>query len=342
MACGELCSMVWLVRFMRIAILFLLFVSLGVRAEDGQNQASSTPSWKDEYTIGPGDTLRIELYGKPETLRSSVVVQPDGTLSYLQVQNLPVKGLTIEQVRVQIQSSLERFFRNVEVIVQPLVLRSKKYFVLGRVAGRGAYVMDHPITIVEAVARARGIETGVLEPTPAGLADLSRAFLVRNNKRVSIDFEKLFLAGDLSQNIELEPDDYLYFPSTTNPEVYVTGFVNAPARVALIPDMTVMSALSACGGFNPAAYRDRVLLIRGSLQNPQTFPIDCNDILKGKATDMLLQSQDIIYVSSRPWRIAEDLLDTATQAFVQGAVNAWVGHNVELGSAVHPVIPQTR
>ncbi len=336
--------MVSLVRFMRSALLLvlLLIVGMGIRADEVGQQPSAPRSWKDEYTVGPGDSFRLELYGKQDTIRSPVVIQPDGTISYLQVSNLKVQGMSLEQVRQEVQTAVEKYFRNVEVMIQPLTLRSKKYYLLGRVAGRGAYVMDHPMTIAEAVARAKGIETGVLEPTAAGLADLSHAFIVRNGKRLNVDFQKLFLEGDLSQNAEIEPDDYLYFPSAANHEVYVTGFVTTPSRVALVPDMTVMSALAACGSFNPAAFRDRVLVIRGSINNPETFVIDCNEILKGRATDMALQPRDIVYVSSRPWRIAEELLDAATSSFVQTAVNAWVGGNITLGSDEHPVIPQIR
>jgi len=35
---------------------------------------------------------------------------------------------------------------------------------------------------------------------------------VRGGRKLPVDFEKLFLSGDLSHNIALEPADYIYFP----------------------------------------------------------------------------------------------------------------------------------
>ena len=80
---------------------------------------------------------------------------------------------------------------------------------------RGAYYLDRPLTIIEAVARARGIATGLYQQNTVELADMPRAFITRNGKRLPVDFQKLFHEGDLNQNILVEPGDYLYFPSGT-------------------------------------------------------------------------------------------------------------------------------
>ena len=324
----------------KIAVIVLGMLCLICAADEpSKSESKENSSWREDYTVGPADSFNIELYGKPETRRASVVVQPDGTLTYLQVQNLPVAGLTIEAMRAELQKTLEASYKNIEVIVQPAVLKSKHYFVLGRVASKGAFVLDHPTTIVEAVALAKGFESGALDPTVAGLADLSRAFLVRNNTRAKVNFEKLFLEGDFSQNVELEPDDYLYFPSATSKEIYVLGAVNAPGRIGFLPNGTVMGALSAAGSFSDIAFRERVLVVRGSINNPETIIVDCNDILKGRAKDVVLQPQDIIYVSTRPWRIAEELIDTAVTSFATSMINAWTGRNIIIQTK--EALPQT-
>src|SRR6185437_10764954 len=76
------------------------------------------------------------------------------------------------------------------------------------------------------------------------VADLQRAFLMRNNKRIPIDFEKLFGSGDLSQNIQIEPGDYLYFPSADVKEVYVLGEVALPGPVTYRPGMSMLGTIS--------------------------------------------------------------------------------------------------
>ena len=67
------------------------------------------------------------------------------------------------------------------------------------------------------------------------LADLERSFLVRNGQRVPVDFERLFERGDLSQNIPLQPDDYLYFALASANEIYVLGEVMMPGVEVFLP-----------------------------------------------------------------------------------------------------------
>lgn len=285
-------------------------------------------SWTEEYTVGAGDIFNIELYGKPETKRLAIPIQPDGTITFMQAQNINVQGMTIEGMRAELQKTLGSFYKNSEVIVQPVSLTSKRYFILGRVVQKGAFVLDHPITIVEAVAAAHGFETSILDPNTAGIADLSRSFVVRNGEKLDVNLEKLFLEGDFSQNRQIEPNDYLFFPSAENKEVYVLGAVNRPGKVDFLPGTSTMGAIASAAGFTTDAFRDNVLVIRGSLNNPETIVVDCNNILKGRDRDLKLQPKDIIYVSTRPWKIAEDLLDVASRAFVASVVNTWAGKNV--------------
>ena len=48
------------------------------------------------------------------------------------------------------------------VLVSPVSYHSKKYYVLGKVMLKGAFTLDRPMTVIEAVARAQGLETGIL------------------------------------------------------------------------------------------------------------------------------------------------------------------------------------
>src|SRR6185295_2477782 len=124
---------------------------------------------------------------------------------------------------------LAKFYRAPRTIVSPVSIHSKKYYVLGKVTNRGVYPLDRPTSIIEAVARAHGIETGLLdENNLTDLADLQRSFLMRNGKRMEVNLEKLFTEGDLSQNVLLEPEDFLFFAAAAMKEVYVLGEVRTP------------------------------------------------------------------------------------------------------------------
>jgi protein involved in polysaccharide export with SLBB domain len=292
--------------------------------------------WQQRLTLGPGDTLNISLFEMPETAQRDVPVAPDGRLTFLQARDIIAAGLTIDELRAKLDEALGQFYQNPRTIVTPAIIRSKKYYVLGAVVAGGVYNLDQPLTVIEGLARAGGLETGIYERNTVELADLAHSFLVRNGQRLQLDFERLFQHGDLSQNIPLEPEDYLYVAMASANEIYVLGEVNSPGTAAFLPRTTVVGAIAARGGFSVRAFKSRVLVVRGSLNHPQSFVVDTDAILSAKKPDFKLQSKDIVYISQSPWVRAEELLDAAVTSFIQGFVVSVTTRKV--GPFINPLI----
>jgi len=294
--------------------------------------------WLEHLTLGPGDVLNLSIFNAPETERDGIIVGPDGRINYLQAHDVMASGMTIDDLRTNLQASLEKYFRTPVVIAMPVAFYSKHYFLLGAVAQKGAFTMDRPLTLIEAVGRAGGLETGMYERNTVEIADLSHSFLVRNNERVPLDFEKLFDEGDLSQNVTLEPNDYVYFASGSANEVYLLGEVASPGPQAYSPTTTIIGVLTGHGGFQSKSWKSHVLVVRGSLNKPEKIIVDVAAILEGRQKDFKLQPRDIIYVARRPWARAEDILDNATMSFIQAALVTYTGRSI--GPFItHPVLP---
>ena len=306
------------------------FVSAGFSGLDKPRRAK----WQQKLTLGPGDEVNLRLYGYPTLERPGVAIGPDGRISYLQIQDFIAAGLTIDELREALSAELSVYYRNALVIVTPGSFKSKRYVILGKVIDKGVFVLDRPTTVLEAVARARGLETGLFEGNTVELADMSRSFLARGNQRVAVDFENLFYRGDLSQNALLEPGDFLYFPSSIANEVYVLGQVASPGPLGFTQNATVLTMITTRGGFTNRAFRKRVLVVRGSLSDPKTLIVNVDDILAGRAADFPVQPKDIIFIAERPWIRVEELLDMAVSAYIQAATATWTGQNIG------PFIPQ--
>jgi protein involved in polysaccharide export with SLBB domain/capsular polysaccharide biosynthesis protein len=302
--------------------------------------SSETPkpaAWQQRFTVGAGDIFHLRIYGRTDSIRTRVTVGPDGRISFMDAQSVLVAGLTVDEMRVRLDQELEKFYKNARTIITPVEWHSKKYHLLGAVVDRGTYPLDRPMTIIEAVARGRGIASGLLGHNTVELADMARAFIVRNGKRLPVDFERLFHQGDLSQNILIEPDDYLYFPSGTMNEVYLLGAVASPGPLGLTSENTLMGVLTVRGGFLPTAYKQRVLVVRGSLEKPETFVINVEAVLTGREKDFVLKPKDIIYVADKPWQKASELAQLALNSFVQAMTTSWVGNNIKpVGSSILP------
>jgi protein involved in polysaccharide export with SLBB domain len=299
--------------------------NLAFSAYNSQRRAG----WQQRFTLGPGDILNFALFGQPEFSRTEVPIGPDGRISYLQAQDIMAAGLTIDELRAKLDQELGKFYRTPRTIITPVAYNSKKYFILGKVVNAGAFSLDHPTSVVEAVARAHGLQTGILDSqNTIDIVDLQKSFLAREGKRIPVDLEKLFQHGDLSQNVALEPNDYLYFAPGVLKEVYVLGEIRVPGPVVHTENLTVVGAISSRGGFTDRAYKSRVLVVRGSLTAPQTFVVDTLATVDARGLDFRLQPKDIVYISWRPFIKAEELLDLAATAFIQSAIAAWSGQNI--------------
>jgi protein involved in polysaccharide export with SLBB domain len=140
--------------------------------------------------------------------------------------------------------------------------------------------------------------------------------VIRNGQTLPVDFQRLLERGDMSQNIYLQPDDFVYIPSGAAREIYLFGAVRAPRAMALSDQPTLVAAIAAGGGPVREAYLSQVAIVRGSLTSPQIAVVDFNEIIKGRAPDVELQPRDIVFVPFSPYRLVTRYLDAVLNTFV--------------------------
>lgn len=299
-----------------------------IKSVGGTKPLVAKPAEPRGLTLGAGDKVNITMFGHPELERKEVPLKPDGRLTYLQAQDIMAAGLTIDELREALNKELRKYYTRPTCMVTPFQFQSRYVYVLGKVVKKGMVNFDRPLTLLEAITEAGGLETGLFQQNTVELADLGRSFLSRKGERVKVDFEALFARGDMSQNVMLQPDDYIYFPSANNNEVYVIGNVRSQGTQGLLGQSSVTSVITLAGGFNSRAYRDRVLVVRGSLDKPKTFAIDMNAVLAGRAKGFKLEPNDIVYIADKPWARAEELLDLAITTFLQGATTGYTSRHI--------------
>jgi len=228
-----------------------------------------------------------------------------------------VAGLSLGEIRAKLKQELAAYHKEIKVIVTPGELGSKKFSVIGRVREPGSFSLDRPTSILEAIAAAQGIEVGSIGGAAFELADFDHSFVARHGRKLDVDLGRLYFQGDFSQNVLLEPNNYVYIASSLRNEYHILGAVNSPGRRKMPTKMTVLRAITESGGFEKEAYQGNVLLIRGSIHSPDTQVINVRDVLTGKVADTPIENRDIIYVHKRPFNVAGDALDTALVTFVQ-------------------------
>lgn len=282
------------------------------------------------FTLGPGDKLDIEMADETNSL-TTTVVGPDGKIYFNLLPGLDVWGLTLGQTRELIEHELGKYVRGQpQVSITLRDVQSKRVWLLGRFQQPGVYNLTGPTTVLEAVAAAGGSQSFAGQrqissggPLGEDLADLRRSFIVRNGKMLPVDFYALVDKGDLSQNIYLQPDDFIYFAPAYAKEVYVLGAVTQPQPVQYVEGMTLMQAIAGAYGTIRDAYLAHVTIIRGSLAAPHIAIVNYYDIAKGKVPDVELEPNDIVYIPLTPYRYLRKYLDVALDTFVTSvAINA--------------------
>jgi len=281
------------------------------------------------FTLGPGDKLDLELIGETNSLTQTVVC-PDGKVYFNVLEGADVWGLTLSQTKALIEQKLAEQIRNgPKVSVALKAAQSKRIWLLGRVQSPGVYPLNRPTTLLEAVAVAGGTTTFISQRDNASttmseeLADLKHSFIVRRGALLPVDFDRLINHGDFSQNIYLEPDDFIYMPPVVAPQVYVIGAVGQPRAVGYTEDLTLAGAIAGAYGTVKDAYVSHVAIVRGSFAQPEMTVVDFAKIRRGKAPDVRLEPGDIVHVPFSPYRYITKYAETVMNTFAAAvAINA--------------------
>ncbi|AHI29128.1 SLBB domain-containing protein [Marinobacter similis] len=205
-----------------------------------------------EYTLGPGDVLRIQLWGK-ENQNLELPISRDGTISFPQSGPMSVAGLSFDEAKQQITTKVSEQYIGVQVSVSLGELRSMRVFVLGEARNPGSYSVSSLSTITNALYVSGGIKLN------GSLRNLQHK---RNGKLVgTLDLYDLLLKGDSSDDTRLQPGDVIFIPPVGN-RVGIKGEVYRPALYELSNEETLADLVQMAGGLTPQAYPQRINIER--------------------------------------------------------------------------------
>jgi polysaccharide biosynthesis/export protein len=226
----------------------------------GQNLFTAVPSTfapivslpvSNDYVIGPGDELKILMWGRLDSTLS-LQVDNEGVINFPKVGPLIVAGLTFGEVKELIRVKAEAM-TGVNINVSMGKLRTIQVFVLGEVKSPGVYTVSSLSTVVNALLASGG-------PTPLG--SLRKVELKRQGKTVTfLDLYDLLLKGDTSGDVRLMPGDTIFIPQCGS-MVSVSGNVKRPAIYEMKDDRSLQNAILLAGGLKPQAYNQRIQVER--------------------------------------------------------------------------------
>jgi polysaccharide export outer membrane protein len=241
------------------------------------------------YRIGIDDVLQVSVWDNRD-LDRVVFVRPDGRISLPLLGEIQAEGQTVAQLATTLSEMYSKTIKGAQVTIDVQQIRSKPVFFLGGVVRVGPMQLTQDLTLFQAISMAGGVVPD---------ADLEKAFVLRGDKLISIDFVRLIQKGDVSQNIKLEPGDTVVVPVADT--VYLQGEIRTPGAIKYSKDLTMLKAIARGGGFTPLANNKKVTVVRGEGLKKENIKVNVNNIITEpeSSPDMPLQPNDIVIVPQR-------------------------------------------
>lgn len=243
--------------------------------------AMAGSTFASDIQLGPGDVLKISVYGNPD-LSLDTRVSDEGMISYPLVGDIKVGGMSPGEAEKKISDMLKDggFIRDPHVNLMVTVMESQQVSVLGQVnkPGRFAIGAKHDLTDVLAMA-------GGVNGDAGDMVTLIRKSDGKTTKQ-SIDLLEIMREPGSAKNPELLPGDVVYVERA--PHFYIYGEVQKPGSYRLERGMDVMQALSVGGGLNIRGTERGVRIKRRDEQGAM-------HVIKAKIDDKIL-ANDVVEV----------------------------------------------
>ncbi len=291
---------------MRIfACLLLLFTLAGVRLPAEQPSATAGR----EYVLAADDGLSINVVDLTELDAKTLgVVRIDhqGNIHLPLAGRIQASGLTVEGLEKEIAKHLSGIMNDPEVSVSVAEYRSHPVSVLGAVRNPGVYQVSGKKTLFEILSLAGGLnpdagnKVKITRQASAGRLPLPNVTTDPSGKFDigELNVRNVVEAKSPQDNIEVLPNDVITVPKAEL--VYVVGAVHRSGGFPLLEkeQISVLQAVSLAEGLDRVAGAKNARILRQSTPGAERteMKINVQEILDGRARDVSLQANDILFI----------------------------------------------
>ncbi len=234
------------------------------------------------YTIGVGDVVTVAVF-KNADLSGDFTVAADGTLNIPLVGTIVARGVTDVELGAQLREILEKdFLVDPQVTVTVKTYQSQWAYVTGAVA-RALRVPLSPGMSIKDILSEAGVALG-----PGQQIVFTR--VGGSGETLTIDSDSM----DTSELPAPRDGDVLTIQEPSY--VFVQGEVRRPARLALLPSMTLLQAIALAEGLTEWANKKDVRVRRPLEGENAEEVVNLKKVEEQKAPDIPLKAGDIILV----------------------------------------------
>lgn len=283
------------------------------------------------YALHAEDEITIRSLQVKELGDKAFKLDQNGEVNFPLLGRVHLAGETTRAAENDLTERLKTFYRDPDVAVAVTVYHEEPVSVIGAVGTPGIHPIHGQTTLLDVLSSAGGVrgDAGAVVKVTRDSATYgvipypSARSIGTKTSMVEIDLKSLMGGTNASENIVIQPHDVVSVPPAEI--VYVIGMVKRAGGIPLggKPDLTVLQALSLAEGLdNHASAKSARILRRESDTAPNSarldIPVDLAAMLKGKAPDILLRANDILYVPSSTTKLV-------TQRTIEAAIAVTTG-----------------
>ncbi|KAF0221857.1 MAG: polysaccharide export outer membrane [Geobacteraceae bacterium] len=222
-----------------------------------------------DYVIGDGDGLQISVWDTPQ-LSTGATVRPDGKITLPGVGDVVASGFSPAQLSEKLTEKLAKFVKKPIVTVIVGGITNNKIYVFGGGVPPGVINLPGRTTLLKFLIRF-GSFKGI---------DLEHSYLLREGKKLSVNFYDLLIKGDLSKDVMLQAEDILYLPDNEANKIYLMGAINTPKYIFYRQGVKILDAILEAGGFTKFAKENSVLILRKGPNEREEITVKIKDLMK--------------------------------------------------------------
>jgi len=216
------------------------------------------------YVLGPGDAVYVDIYGASQKTIESTV-SPDGTITIEDFGPVQLGGLTVSQANARLKQTLGARYKSSRVKLTVGQTRTITVQVMGEVKTPGSYTVSAFATVFHALYMAGGI---------SDIGTLRDIKVFRRGKQItSVDIYDYILNGKQTGNIRLADQDVIVVGSY-DCLVNISGKVKRPMFYEMKSTESVGTLLKYAGGFTGDAYKKSVRVMRKTGRDRSVFNIE--------------------------------------------------------------------
>ena len=249
----------------------------------------------EPYRLDVGDIIEITALDAEEVQRQAEV-QPDGTISLTYLDQVNVAGMTLTELRLDLQKRYRDYINNPTISVAPVSINAKLEELRAAV--------DNRYGAGGQARAARVTPEGTIQLPAIGSVMAQGLTLDELKREIEIRY------GQIVSGLEVTP----ILQERAPRYIYVVGEVGVPGRYALEGPTTLMQAVALAGGWNVGANLNKVVVFRRDENwKLMATKLDIFSALYGKtpcpADEIWLRDSDIILVPKRGILVADELIE---------------------------------